>query len=325
MTNLLTKRASPRTRASSPSVGHELLAPYDPATSVPIDDVTPAQEQLRRFDFGENWREFLALVDESRIGQAERSLTEMLGSESLAGKTFLDVGCGSGLFSLAGLRMGATQVCSFDFDVESVECARELRRRFRMGSNWEIEQGDILDQSFVATLGTWDVVYAWGVLHHTGNMWRAIENVQQLVAPRGTLFVSIYNDQGLRSQIWRRVKRQYNRLPGRLQTPYAVGVMLPRELLSAGLATARGKPTTYIRSWTGARKRGMSRWHDLIDWVGGFPFEVARPEEVFDFFRTRGFVLERLRTCGGGLGCNEFVFTRNTRTSQPRAFPRTDS
>src|ERR1051325_10673691 len=154
MTNLLTKRASPRTRASSPSVGHELLAPYDPATSVPIDDVTPAQEQLRRFDFGENWREFLALVDESRIGQAERSLTEMLGSESLAGKTFLDVGCGSGLFSLAGLRMGATQVCSFDFDVESVECARELRRRFRVGSNWEIEQGDILDQSFVATLGT---------------------------------------------------------------------------------------------------------------------------------------------------------------------------
>jgi 2-polyprenyl-3-methyl-5-hydroxy-6-metoxy-1,4-benzoquinol methylase len=263
-----------------------------------------------RFGFGENWFRFLKTVDAERIRQAERSLQEMLGKPDLAGKTFLDAGCGSGLFSLAAVRLGAERVRSFDVDVQSVACAQELRRRFAEGSRWEIDQGNILSDSFVDSLGSWDIVYSWGVLHHTGEMWRALDRIGKLVAPGGNLFVSIYNDQGFRSRVWRRVKRTYNRLPPPLRTPYALAVMLPRELLSAGVATAVGRPGDYIRSWTGQRKRGMSRWHDLIDWVGGYPFEVARPEEIFDFFYERGFVLRRLRTCGGGLGCNEFVFER---------------
>jgi hypothetical protein len=54
----------------------------------------------------------------------------------------------------------------------------------------------------------------------------------------------------------------------------------------------------------------MSRWHDLIDWVGGYPFEVASPEQIFDFCRERGLSLKRLKTCGGGSGCNQFVFEK---------------
>jgi 2-polyprenyl-3-methyl-5-hydroxy-6-metoxy-1,4-benzoquinol methylase len=262
------------------------------------------------FQFGENWRRFLSLVDESRINQATRSLQEMLRIEDLGGVTFLDVGCGSGLFSLAATHLGARQVHSFDVDPGSVACAQQLRARFADGSNWEIEQGNILDPGYVDSLGEWDVVYAWGVLHHTGDLWRALEKVGTLVAPGGMLFISIYNDQGLRSRVWRRVKRRYNRLPPGVRTPYAVAAMLPREMLSALAATAARRPGDYVRSWTGDRTRGMSRWHDLLDWVGGYPFEVAKPEEIFDFFRARGFTLERLRTCGGGLGCNEYVFER---------------
>jgi hypothetical protein len=110
--------------------------------------------------------------------------------------------------------------------------------------------------------------------------------------------------------MWRRIKRFYNDLPDSLQTPYAVAVMLPRETLSAVTAAARLNLGEYVRGWTGNRQRGMSRWHDLIDWVGGYPFEVARPEEIFRFFRDRGFVMRELITCGGGLGCNQFVFER---------------
>jgi 2-polyprenyl-3-methyl-5-hydroxy-6-metoxy-1,4-benzoquinol methylase len=272
-----------------------------------------AREFPERFAFGENWQRFLSLVDEGRVSGAQRSLEEMLGATTLAGKSFLDVGCGSGLFSLAALRLGALQVRSFDVDEASVACARELKRRFaREDERWEIGPGSILDDGFIASLGVWDIVYSWGVLHHTGDMWWALRNVESLVSSRGALFVSIYNDQGLRSRVWRRVKRRYSRLPRSLRTPYAIAAMLPRELLSAGAATAAGRPGDYVRSWTGDRKRGMSRWHDLLDWVGGYPFEVARPEEVFDFFRDRGFSLTRLRTCGGGLGCNEFVFTRDS-------------
>lgn len=277
-------------------------------------ETTPEAQNLpHRFEFGENWRRFLSVVNESRVDSAQRSLEEMLGVSTLEGKSFLDVGCGSGLFSLAAVRLGAERVHSFDVDPASVACALELKRRFAGGDErWEIGSGNILDGRFVDSLGAWDVVYSWGVLHHTGDMWRALEKVDPLVKPGGVLFISIYNDQGLRSRVWRRIKRGFNRLPARLRAPYAVGVMLPRELLSAAAATTAGRPGDYVRSWTADRKRGMSRWHDLLDWVGGYPFEVARPEEVFDFFRERGFTLTRLRTCGGGLGCNEFVFVRRS-------------
>lgn len=264
-----------------------------------------------RFAFGENWRRFLGILDDERIGEAELALADMLGTTSLAGRRFLDVGSGSGLFSLAAYRLGATAVHSFDFDVSSVECTQELRRRYGDEERWVVERGDALDTGYVSALGRWDIVYSWGVLHHTGDMWRALENAALLVDEGGTLFVSIYNDQGLRSRVWHKIKRGYNSMPRVLRTPYAVAVMGPRELLAAGLAVATLKPQRYLQSWTQyKRSRGMSRWHDLIDWVGGYPFEVATPEQIFDFFRGRGFRLQRLKTCAGGLGCNQFVFER---------------
>jgi 2-polyprenyl-3-methyl-5-hydroxy-6-metoxy-1,4-benzoquinol methylase len=276
-----------------------------------MSDTTAIEEQ-ECFAFGDNWRRFLSVLDDDRIAEAERSLREMLEVDDLRGRSFLDVGSGSGLFSLAAARLGATPIHSFDFDPASVACTTELKRRFMPEhASWTAERASVLDAEYTASLGTWDVVYSWGVLHHTGAMREAFENVAPLVAPGGRLFVAIYNDQGARSRVWRVVKRRYNSLPARWRVPYTVAVMVPRELLALGYATARLDPGRYVRSWTRYRSsRGMSRWHDLVDWVGGYPFEVARPEEVFAFFRVRGFELERLRTVGGRLGCNEFVLRR---------------
>lgn len=264
-----------------------------------------------RFEFGENWIRFLTVLDDERIIEAQVSLREMLGREDLAGLSFVDVGSGSGLFSLSAAKLGAERVHSFDYDPSSVGCTQELKRRYAPDSNWTVAQASALDADYVDSLGRFDVVYSWGVLHHTGDMWTALGNVTRAVADDGRLFISIYNDQGYRSTMWRGVKRLYNMLPQAARLPFVLAVMVPRELLTAAKCVVRGRPLEYVRGWTNYKSsRGMSRWHDLVDWVGGYPFEVAKPEEIFDFMRTRGFELERLKTCGGGLGCNQFVFTR---------------
>lgn len=274
-----------------------------------------------RFEFGKNWSQFLATLNPERIAQAEQSLRDMLGVDSLEGKSFLDVGCGSGLFSLAAHRLGA-RVLSFDYDPQSVACARELHRRFAPETDrWTIEEGSALDAAYVQSLGTFDVVYSWGVLHHTGDMWSGLANVWPQVAENGLLFIALYNDTGTQAQRWRTLKRIYNQLPRPLQAPYAAAVSAPGELKGVLKGVLAGKPLQQFRLWSGySNRRGMSYWHDIIDWVGGYPYEVATPDEIFDYYDARGFRLVKLHTGGVGLGCNEFVFRREAdSTSTPEA------
>jgi 2-polyprenyl-6-hydroxyphenyl methylase/3-demethylubiquinone-9 3-methyltransferase len=262
----------------------------------------------QRFEFGKNWSWFLASLNDARVEQAVESLREMLGTRDLKGVRFLDIGSGSGLFSLAARRLGAV-VHSFDYDPHSVACTRELRRRyFPEDDDWRVEQGSALDEEYIRRLGEFSVVYSWGVLHHTGKMWAALENAAIPVARGGKLFIAIYNDQGTPSRRWTRVKRLYNELPRGLRflvTWPTFWVLNWRHLVKD---LVKLRPFYTLRNY--GKERGMSFWRDHIDWVGGYPFEVAKPEQIFDFYQKRGFTLTRLRTCGGSLGCNEFVFER---------------
>lgn len=175
--------------------------------------ISNGQAEEHRFGFGKNWTRYLELVDDERIATAEQSLKNMLELESLEGLRFLDAVSGSGLLSLAARNLGAV-VHSFDYDTESVGCTQALKKRCRPeDENWGIEQGDVLDEDYLGQLGKFDVVYSWGVLHHTGDMWRALGNMVPLVQGGGKLFVAIYNDQGRRSVTWKKIKRIYNKIP----------------------------------------------------------------------------------------------------------------
>lgn len=259
-----------------------------------------------RFSFGANWARFLRHLDPQRIMAAEHSLQRMLRKTSLQGLRFLDAGSGSGLFSLAARRLGA-EVHSFDFDPESVACTHELRRRYAAESHaplesthWQVDEASVLDADYLQSLGQFDVVYSWGVLHHTGEQWRAIDLVSQRVRDGGLLFIAIYNDQGDISRWWLLVKRLYNShalarwLLTLFYTPYFIGVRWAYRKIK-GL---------------GDVQRGMTLWFDMIDWLGGYPFEVAKPEQVFRFLADRGFELRELTTAGRTGACNEFVFQR---------------
>jgi 2-polyprenyl-3-methyl-5-hydroxy-6-metoxy-1,4-benzoquinol methylase len=180
-----------------------------------------------RFEFGKNWSAFLRLLNDERIEEAERSLCEMLEVHDLERKTFLDIGSGSGLFSLAARRLGAT-VSSFDYDSNSVACTQALKQRyFPNDSNWTIQQASVLDENYVRSIGKFDVVYSWGVLHHTGDMWTALKNAGDAVEDGGMLFVAIYNDTGSQTRRWRWIKRTYCKLPSPLKVPFAIAAITP--------------------------------------------------------------------------------------------------
>ena len=208
----------------------------------------------------------------------------------------------------AARKLGA-KVRSFDYDRQSVACTQELKRRyFKDAPDWQISEGSALDAEFLKSLGKFDIVYSWGVLHHTGSMWKALENAIIPLADKGELFIAIYNDQGGTSRRWRMIKKLYVSLPSFMRPLLAIAC-LP-SLWDKNFLHDFIKLTPF-KSWRDHKKlRGMSAWHDLVDWVGGYPFEVAKPEEIFDFYYKRGFYLTHLYTCAGGIGCNEFVMHR---------------
>ncbi len=263
-----------------------------------------------RFTFGENWLDFLRTVDESRIAESIAALKSMLGVTTLAGKRFVDIGSGSGLSSIAALRLGA-DVTSFDYDPSSVGCTLEMRERYAKGSDrWRIMHGSVLDPAFIASLGAYDVVYSWGVLHHTGHMWDAIRNVLPMVKPDGILFLALYNDQGVWSQRWLRIKRFY--CSGTVGKLAVSAVFVPWWTFRMALGDVVRGHAPWHSVATYGKNRGMSVWHDWHDWLGGYPFEAAKPEGIILPIQQEGFTLTNLNTQYGSVGCVEYVFRRRS-------------
>ena len=266
-----------------------------------------------RFKFGSNWSNFIRLLNNDRILKAEKSLINALGVDNLENKLFMDVGSGSGLFSLAAKRLGA-KVISIDFDPECVACTNELKRRyFPTDDTWHVVEGSVLDNGFFDDLPKVDILYSWGVLHHTGDLWSALKNVRNKVQKDGSIYIALYNDQGTASDIWLKIKQTYNKIPSLLQPLFVMLVILPFEILALAINITKLSPLRYLRSWTGRRgHRGMNKWHDWVDWVGGLPFEVATPEDIVEFFMEKDFNLTKIRTVNGW-GNNEFIFKNNSK------------
>ena len=269
---------------------------------------------VSHFEFGANWRQYLKKLTPERIDSAKSSLLEFVGEDAIEGKSFLDVGCGSGLFSYAAHELGAAKVTSFDIDPESVECCKALRAKAGNPENWTVLQGSVLDDTFTERLAAFDLVYSWGVLHHTGEMWRAIRSAARLVQVEGLFYIAIYNKvkSTFGSEFWLKVKKRYNSSSRRGKTAMEVSFLAYYYAMDLGgraLSVARRQKQT-------ARPRGMELRTDVIDWIGGYPYEFASPDEMKSFMLREFpfFTLVRVVETPA-LGNNSFLWRNDTRVA----------
>lgn len=262
------------------------------------------------FSFGKNWQSFLETLDNKKINEAKKSLVDFIGGEEkIKGKSFIDMGCGSGLFSLSAYLLDASRVVSVDVDEFSVACAKYLKEKKNNPSNWEIIKGSALDENFIKSVGQFDIVYSWGVLHHSGDMYRAFNNVTSILKPQGLFYLAIYNDNKNKisegtSNFWLKVKKWYNNSN---QFKKKIVEFFYVFYFIIGLMINFINPIVYIKSYHSLR--GMNFMTDIRDWLGGYPYEYASIKNVIHYFNKLGFKCIRT-SAARSIGCNEFLFIK---------------
>lgn len=270
------------------------------------------------FSFGANWQSFVKTVSSDTLLLARNDIVEWLGEDTIIGKTVLDIGCGSGIHSLVFCLLGAKEILSFDYDPKSVKATRSLWEKAGQPAHWQVVQGSILDKNFLQSIKSeyeFDIVYAWGVLHHTGAMWEAIENSCNLVKKGGLYWIALY-DKGPTYESDLALKIKYNQASAmgkKLIVAENIARIIWRRLCRFGrrkfvklLLQGRFRELREPLAWNQKKERGMNVYHDLIDWLGGLPYEVATVDEVVEFHSKKGFVLERIQT---GEANNIYLFS----------------
>lgn len=277
------------------------------------------EEPIKKtFTFGRNWRRFLKSYTPERQKIAKDALLKFLGLPDLKGKTFLDIGSGSGIHAAAAFLAGAERIHCFDYDPDSVMATRYMHEKMGAPANWTIEQASVLDDAYMASLGKFDIVYSWGVLHHTGDQWKAIANAASCAGEESRFFIALYAKEAyIDWEYWQDVKRRYNEagMLGKLwmEVRY-VWIHVLNEECSGWL-----KLPKMIYDYK--QSRGMALWSDVRDWLGGWPTEFSSVQEIHTFARDKlGMSIVNLNV---GEGNTEFLLMK-TAYAQTQGIPVID-
>lgn len=260
-----------------------------------------------RFGFGKNWDDFIKHhFSEERVNISANHILGFLKTDNLKDKTFLDIGCGSGLHSLAAYKSGAKEIFGFDYDQNSVDATKRLHQWSGSPQNWSVTQGSVLDESFINSLPLFDIVYSWGVLHHTGDQWNAIRLASTRVKPGGLFYIALYTsdvyEPGM-PEYWLDVKKRYNNggwfTKRKMEAHYITKNVL-------GMIRSKQNPLDYILNYK--KSRGMSYYTDVKDWLGGWPMEFSSIADVKSFCQEKlGFNLINIKT---GEANTEYLFQK---------------
>lgn len=260
------------------------------------------------FAFGENWASFAKGIDQAVISEAKKGLSDLIPAASMPLASFLDIGCGSGLHALAALELGVAHVTAIDIDRNSVRTTEKVLSNYCEQERASVQRLSIFEAD-VAELGAFDIVYSWGVLHHTGEMWRAVEKASELVKPGGFFVIALYQKR-LFCKAWKVEKRIYSFSP---KTVQGIARAIYCAALLVGHTLIGRNPFSVVRNYKSAR--GMDFWHDAHDWLGGYPYESATRDDVHVHVVPRGFTLVKERILPWrlgilGTGCAEYCFQK---------------
>jgi ubiquinone/menaquinone biosynthesis C-methylase UbiE len=261
-----------------------------------------SETELKQFDFGQNWQDFSASrLDDLHIEQARQHFRELMADVNLAGKTFLDVGFGQGLSLLIAHQEGAV-VTGMDINPKCAQVVEKNQQALGVEEDIETIVGSVLNPEDLAKLQgrQFDIVHSWGVLHHTGDMASAINNVCRFVKPDGHLVLAIYN-RHWSSLPWLWVKWFYCQVP-RVVQKIMIGLLYPVICLAKFLVTGQNP----FRM-----SRGMDFFYNVVDWVGGYPYEYASIDEIVELTKSKGFDAVKTVPAKVPTGCNEFVFKKS--------------
>ncbi len=253
------------------------------------------------FSFGKNWMDFNKQVTEEEIEKAKDDLVFWIGEGNISGKRILDLGCGSGIHSLCLYELGAGELISFDYDPYSVSATRQYWEKRDKPSNWKLSEGSVLDKDFIDRLGKFDLVYSWGVLHHTGNMWQAINNALSLVSDKGLFYLTIYKDDNYQRSV--KIKERFNASSG-----LGKKMMIYKEIMKIMAKRALTFRNPFV--WNRKIERGMNIYHDIVDWLGGLPYEAASEDEMLQWGIANKLQLKRIKCQSGKGSCNYYLFQK---------------
>ena len=130
------------------------------------------------------WTEYIPEYEKS-----EEHWQLFYSPEEIKGKRVLDAGCGTGIFSIIFARNGAAEVIGLDISPGSLTTARHLKDNFKL-DNVHFQQADMLQLPFPNQ--SFDIVWAWGTVHHTLNPWQAMEELLRVLKPGGSILLAIY-------------------------------------------------------------------------------------------------------------------------------------
>jgi ubiquinone/menaquinone biosynthesis C-methylase UbiE len=178
------------------------------------------------------------------------------------GKKILEVGCGAGTDLLQFARAGA-EVCAVDLSPHSAALAR--RRLILYGLKSDIREADAEHLPFPD--GYFDLVYSWGVIHHTPDTAAAVKEIFRVLKPGGQIRIMIYNRY---SWLGLKIYLRWGLLTGKVFAP--LSQLIAEHLESPGTKAYTAKESRKLFSLFSELKiQPVLTYYDYAKSIGFFP------------------------------------------------------